>query len=116
MVFITFSPSLARILIAKRERGSDSEKCNFLENAIQKGNWDNVPPIWVTPNLLFNGIFCGFFDQQSHPTIKPLIIYNGHHRFDKALEHNLPIKAYIRYTFGNPKMPEKEVLVEDTYY
>jgi hypothetical protein len=40
-------------------------------------------------------------------------MYNGRHRLEKAIEYSLPIKAYVRYTPFNPKMPEDEKLQDD---
>jgi hypothetical protein len=110
---ITLKPNIARWLIAKRESERDEEKYESLERAIGQGRWNDVPPIWITPNFLFNGLFCGLQSHEWHPTLKPFIIYNGHHRLEKAIEHNLPVSAYIRYTPRNIKMPERERLQFD---
>ncbi|MFA5993010.1 MAG: hypothetical protein WC796_04860 [Candidatus Pacearchaeota archaeon] len=114
MVLITIKPSLARLLISARESDRRYETYQYLENEIREGRWDNIPPIWLTPNFLLNGLFCGSLEL--HPTIKPLIVYNGHHRLEKALEHNFLVRAYIRYTPGNPTMPLNERLHADIPY
>ena len=110
MVLLTFKPNIARLTISPREnkRKRNSETFEFLEEAILGGKWDSIDPIWLTPNYLANGIFRGLDGDILIPTLKPFIIYNGHHRFDKAIEYQLPLKAYIRYTLGNPTMPEEE--------
>jgi hypothetical protein len=112
MVMIKLKPNIARWLIAKRESERRPEAYESLEKAISRGRWDEVPAIWITPNFLFNGLFCNF-PSEWHPTLKPLIVYNGHHRLEKAIERNLPVTAYVRYTPGNPNMPEKEKLQYD---
>ena len=115
-MLITLKPSLARLAISPREERDDEKTDRYLEEEIKIGKWDNIPPIWITPNFLFNGLFAGFKGGEFHPTLKPFILYNGHHRLNKALEYNLPIRAYIRYTLGNPEMPEEEKLQEDIPY
>lgn len=117
MVLIKLNAKLARRLISSRENYRDNEKYALLEKSIQNGKWDDVPPIWLTPNLVFNDLFSSMLnDGCFRPTLKPFLIYNGHHRLDKAIEHNLPVRAYIRYTLGNPKIPDKEVLIPDLPY
>ncbi|MBS3087642.1 hypothetical protein J4226_03535 [Candidatus Pacearchaeota archaeon] len=112
MVLITLKPKWARLLISPRERKINrrTESYNYLEDLIQQGKWDEVPPIWVTPNFIFDSIL------EVYPTIKPLRVYNGHHRLDKAIEHKLPIKAYVMYTPNNPKLPKEEKLEIDFYF
>ena len=66
------------------------------------------PPIWITPNFIFNGLL--------NFTIKPFIVYNGNHRLQKGIEHKLPIKAYIRYMPFNPVIPSEERLLPDIAY
>lgn len=107
MVCITLKPKLAKLLIANRETTSQ-DSLDFLEDKVQKGEWSNVPPIWVTPNFIINGII--------NLTLKPLIMYNGHNRLSKAIEHSLPIKIYIRYTPFNPQMSKEERLLPEIYY
>ena len=80
-----------------------------MEREILAGKWDEVPPIWITPNFILNGLF-NIMYYEWHPTLKPFIIYNGHHRFSKALKHNLLVRAYVRYTPGNPQLPSDEEL------
>ena len=117
MVMVTLNPKLARLIIADREgRGNRNiERYQSLEEAIQKGGWDRIPPIWITPNLIVNGLFCSVGSLECgnlewHSTLKPFIMYNGHHRLDKALEHGLPVRAYVRFTPRNPIMPKEERL------
>jgi len=116
MVKIRLSPRLAVLLISPRESPYRSESLASLEEGIQEGKWEDIPPIWLTPNLGLNGLFNGLRSGEWHPTLKPFMIYNGHNRFQKALEHNLPIVAYVRYTPGNPRMPEQEKLREQVYH
>jgi len=114
MVLLTFNPNLARLIISPREDRSErrSAVLESLEEAIQQGKWESIAPIWLTPNYLINGIFRGLYAAGIiSPTFKPFIIYNGHNRFEKAIEHGLPLRAYVRYTFGNPKMPKEEKLL-----
>jgi hypothetical protein len=114
MVLITLKPGLARLLISDREGDRLSENFERVEKQIQEGGWDKVSPIWLTPNYLINGLFGRFaYDGKFKPTLKPFIVYNGHHRLDKAIEHNLPVRAYVRFTPFNPKMPETERLQFD---
>lgn len=113
MAKIRLRPNIARWLISKRESERDSDKYKSLERAVSNGTWKDVPPIWITPNFLINGLFCGFDSHEWHPTLKPFIVYNGHHRLEKALEHSLPVTAYVRYTPCNPPMPEEERLQFD---
>ena len=110
---IKLKPNIARWLISKRESDREPETYKYLEGKISRGEWDEVPAIWITPNFLINGLFCGWGSHEWHPTLKPLIVYNGHHRLEKAIEHNLPVTAYVRYTPGNPKIPEEEILQFD---
>ena len=112
---ITLRPHLARLLISDRESERRDETYEYLERKIQEGRWDDVSAIWVTPNILINGLSAGIMSWEWHPTLKPLIMYNGHHRLEKALEHGLPVRAYVRYTLGNPKMPEEERLQEEIW-
>lgn len=107
---ITLKPRMARLLISRRESGRREEASGRLEEAIRQGRWAEVPPIWITPNLILNGLLCGLKSGEWHPTLKPFIVYNGHHRRHMAIEHQLPISAYVRFTPGNPKMPEEERL------
>lgn len=115
MVLIRLNSELARKIISPRE-SKDKEKLASLERAIQEGKWDQIPPIWVTPNFVLNGMLGALNEGYFKPTIKPFIIYNGHNRFIKAVEYGLPILAYVRYTPGNPKMPRKEELSEEFYF
>ncbi|HLA23683.1 MAG TPA: hypothetical protein VJZ93_04075 [Candidatus Nanoarchaeia archaeon] len=112
MVKIILESSTAKLLISEREikREPRGETFDYLERKIQNGNWDELPPIWVTPNFLLNGFFNEVYPGIWGPTIKPFIMYNGHHRLRKAVEHNLPISIIIRFTPGNPRMPEEERL------
>jgi hypothetical protein len=117
-MLIKFSPLFARLLIFQREARAfrDEEKLEKLEEAIKRGQWDTIPPAWITPNFLINDLVDRVFvGNLPGPSIKPFVIYNGHHRFNKALEHELPFRAYIRYTPGNPPMPYGEKLVEATW-
>jgi len=111
MVLITFTPTLAKLLIAPREDEIVIiDKVERLEEAVKHGNWDKVPPIWITPNCIFNDLLNGIKAWEWNPSLKPFLMYNGAHRRRTAIEHNLPLKAYIRYTLGNPEMPEEEKL------
>ncbi|MBI2632358.1 hypothetical protein HYW75_05115 [Candidatus Pacearchaeota archaeon] len=116
MVKIALNPGLARLLISQRESEIRDGSLQYIEKEIQEGRWKNINPIWLTPNFLINGLFSGILSWEWHPTLKPLIIYNGYHRLKKGLEHSLPIVAYIRYSPFNPKMPEDEILIEDINY
>lgn len=113
---ITLNSRLARILIADREPKKDyprqQETYDYLEAEIRQGRWKNVDPIWITPNYVLNGLLFSVLEFRL-PTLRPFIMYNGHHRLEKAVEHNLPVRAYIRYTPGNPKMPSRERLELD---
>jgi hypothetical protein len=113
MVMITLNPKLARMLIAVREPKKDyprkQETYDYLEGEIKQGRWNNIGPLWITPNYLINGLLFSVLEFRL-PTLKPFIMYNGHHRLEKAVEHNLPVRAYIRYTPRNPKMPSREEL------
>jgi hypothetical protein len=113
MVMITLNPRLAKRLIAVSEPKKDyprkKETNDYLEDEIKQGRWNNTDPLWITPNYLVNGLLFSILDFKS-PTLKPFIMYNGHHRLEKAVEHNLPVRAYIRYTPGNPNMPSREEL------
>jgi|GEM_PF-4867735 len=60
-MLIKLNPKLAKLLISPREKGFNNERLESLETAVQEHRWDNVPPIWLTPNFLFNGFFRGFF-------------------------------------------------------
>ncbi len=110
MTLITLKPGSARLLISQREGTNKrrDESFKYLEEEISSGRWNDIPPIWITPKIIINGML--------NFTIKPFIIYNGHHRFDKALEHNLPIRAYVRFTPSNPDIPEEEKLQYDIPY
>ncbi len=114
MVLITLKLWIARRIISPWKKERNTVTNVYLENKIQLGEWDSVPPIWITPNFILNRVW---IELRSYhlllPALKPFIMYNGHHRFDKAIEYDLPIRAYVRYTPGNPQLPEEERLVED---
>jgi len=111
-MLLKLNPTVARVLIGDREPKRDLKDYKFesLESTIQEGNWDDVDPIWVSPNILINSVLSALYNLNPIPILQPLLMYNGHHRLRKAIEHGLPIKAYLRYTPGNPKMPEHEKL------
>jgi len=132
MVQIRLRPILAKLLISKVYDPYPNETSRYLEEEIKEGRWDKVPPIWLTPNFIVPGMFTSkfgggltallslpfkpFFPSDSEDNnfydndhisnvlqvFRPFIIYDGHHRFTTALENNLSISAYIRYTPGNP--------------
>ena len=110
MVLITFKPGLAKHLIAQWENKSHRSEASYqyFEEKIQAGKWDEVQPIWVTPNLILNTWFTYFLCAPSLPSLKPFVLYSGNHRLEKAIEHSLPLKAYVRYTPGNPEIPLDE--------
>ncbi len=112
---IKLKPNLARILISPRESEIRKDSERYLSEEVNKGRWDRVPAIWVTPNFLINGLLNGLLADKWSPTLKPLIVYNGHHRLEASIKNNLPINVYVRYTPGNPEMPNEEKLVEEIW-
>lgn len=116
MVLVNIKPNLLRLLISYRENEIRDETFSYLEDRIKDNDWDKVPPIWTTPNFILNGLLNGITGGDWHPTLKPLIVYNGNHRLKKAMEHKLPLKVYIRYTPKNPSLPKSERLFWDIPY
>lgn len=139
MVLIRLRPKLARLLISPvttPHRGSTFE---YLEREIKGGRWDKVPPIWLTPNFIIPGIayekfgfsfddlidlpFRPFFQTERWGNfsdlllpLRPFIIYDGHHRYFKALENKLPVNAYVRYTPCNPPFTGSSSYIDDGFY
>lgn len=116
MVLITLNPNWARVLISQFEDKSQREESTFryLEDMIKSDKWHEVPPIWITPNFILNGLYRSVSDFKLH--VKPFMLYGGHHRLDKAIEHSLPVRAYVRFTLGNPPMPVEERQFVDFFY
>jgi len=109
MVKLKLNPTLARLLIAPREEVRKKRTLEYLDKEIKEGNWGGVPPIWVTPNFILNGLLNGLFTNGIwHPTIKPFIVYNGTHRRAKSIESGVCLEMYVRYTPWNPDMPPDE--------